>query len=397
MRRIISLLLLFIVTLTLTACENPIMSRHEINDLEFARSIAIDTAKSIPDGVRLTLASQRIKIGSGGSVGEKESSKISSEGRTMFEAVRNFSTYLGKRPFWGHLEFVLIGEEAAKKGIHNYLDFFARDHEVRMNINVFVMKGCCAEELMEKADRGDRLIFDRLNGLLNSLGGQSVSNPVNLIEVMYIQDMKCLSLYIPCVEMVNVTKGQDEDVIDVKMAGFAIFDEDKLAGYLDENMGRGLNLLRNKVKSGIYVVNTRKGSKVSLEIINSKTKFYPEIKDGNLSLKVKVNMESNIGEIDSNEDIFNNDTFIYLEQEQSRLVKQEIERVIEYAQKEIGLDFFSTALNFYRKYPIKWKKLYEKDWKTWFPKIKFSVEVKSKIRRTYDIREPNAVEGEGGK
>jgi len=102
------------------------------------------------------------------------------------------------------------------------------------------------------------------------------------------------------------------------MAGFAIFEKGKLVGFLDEDMGRGLNLLRNEMKSGIYVVNTPKGSKVSLEVINSKTKFYPEIKDGNLFLKVKVNMDSNIGEIDSNEDIFDNEVFTFLEQEQSR-------------------------------------------------------------------------------
>jgi spore germination protein KC len=391
----IRILILFIITMTFTACENPIIGRREINDLEFARSLAIDTSKTIPDGVMLTLASQRIKIGSGGSAGETESSKVSSEGQTMFEAVRNFSTYLDKRPFWGHLEYVVIGEEAAKKGIYKYLDFLSNDHEIRLNINVFVMKGGRAEELMERAERGDRFIFDRLKGLIDSVGGQSVTNPVNLIEIMYTQDMKCLSLYLPCVQMVDVTKGGEEQIMDIKMAGFAIFDEDRLAGYLDEDMGRGLNLLRNKMKSAIYVVNTQKGSKVSLEIINSRTKFYPEIKDGNLFLKVKVNIESNIGEIDSNEDIFHSEIFDYLEHEHSKLVKQEIERVIEYAQEETGLDFFGTAQSFYLKYPIKWKQLYKKDWKTWFPKIKFNVTVESKFRRTYDIREPNAVEGGG--
>ena len=99
MGRGIRILILFIITMTFTACENPIIGRREINDLEFARSLAIDTSKTIPDGVMLTLASQRIKIGSGGSAGETESSKVSSEGQTMFEAVRNFSTYLDKRPF----------------------------------------------------------------------------------------------------------------------------------------------------------------------------------------------------------------------------------------------------------------------------------------------------------
>ncbi|HQA57934.1 MAG TPA: Ger(x)C family spore germination protein [Acetivibrio sp.] len=395
MRKKILLSILLIFTLSFTACNTPPISRHEINDLEFIRSIAIDTSKSIPDGVRLTMASKRLDVSGGGSSGEKKSTKVSSEGRTMFEAVRNFSTFLDKKPFWGHLEYVVIGEEAAKKGIYNYLDFFARDHEVRMNIYVFIMKGCCAEDLMQKADRSDRFVFDRLKGLIHSMDGQSVSNPVNLIEVMYIQDLKALSLYIPCVEMVNVTGGEDEDVTDIKMAGFAIFEKGKLVGFLDEDMGRGLNLLRNEMKSGIYVVNTPKGSKVSLEVINSKTKFYPEIKDGNLFLKVKVNMDSNIGEIDSNEDIFDNEVFTFLEQEQSKGAKQEIDKVIDYAQKEIGLDFFSTAINFYRKYPIKWKEMYEKDWKNWFTKIKFTVEVESKIRRTYDIREPNAVEDDG--
>lgn len=397
MRRIMLFSVSFIMTINFTACKNIIIGRNEINELEFIRALAIDTSASTPGNIRLTLASQRVKTAGGKATEEKESSKVSSEGRTMFEASRNVSTFLDKRPFWGHLEYVVIGEEAAKEGINKYLDLLSRDHEIRMNINVFVMKGGRAEELMEKSDIDNRFVFDRLKGLLESVEGQSVSSPVNLIETMYIQDAKYLSLYLPCIRIISASDSGDEKSINIKMEGFALFDQDRLAGYLDGDMGRGLNWLRDKIKSTIIVVKTLGGSDVSLEVIKSRTRFYPKIKDGSLSLVVELKVDSNIGEVASTEDIFYSETFDYLEKEQSKIIKQEIERVIEFAQREIGLDFFETGRNFYRKYPIKWGDLYEKNWRTEFPKVKFDVVVESKIRRTYDIREPNGVQGGGRK
>lgn len=356
--------------------------------------MAIDTSPSKEGYVRLTLSAERVKSGGAGKSEEKSSTKIVSEGKTIFEAVRNFATYLDKRPFFGHLEYIIIGEEAAKEGINKYLDFFSRNHEIRLNLKVFILKGNRAEDLMEMAGSESKFVFDRLGGLFKNIDQLSVTNQVNLIEVMYILDIKYLSLYLPCIEMVKVSKGKKEDLplCDIKMAGFAIFDGDKLTSFLGDEMGRGLNYLRNKIEFGVITVKSPTGNDISLEIINSKTKLKPEIKNGKLVVNVQVRMSSNIGEIKHPEDIFNSNTIGYLEKEQEKVVQDEICKVIKYSQQEIGLDFFGAGKEIYHKYPIVWEDVYKRKWRNEFPKVRFNVFVDSRIKRTYDIEKPNALE-----
>lgn len=385
-----------ILLITFTGCKSITMSRHEIRDLEFIRAIAIDKSLSEEGYVRLTISSQRVSSKGDGQSEEKESITVYSEGRTVSEAMRNFNKYLEKEPFLGHLEYIVIGEEAARDGILKYIDFFSRDHEVRLNMNVFLMKSGRAEELMEKASSKGKFIFDKLGGLIKNRTEHSMTNIVNLIEVMYILDLEFLNLYIPCIEMVKVTKNENgpNSSMDVKMSGLAIFERDKLVGHLDDSMARGLNWLMDKIYSGIIVVNSQKGSKISLEIVDSKTKIQPEIKDDNLFVKVKVNVFSNIDEIQSSENIFNGETISFLERQQGQIVKEEIEKVIEYAQQEVGLDFFGIGGKFFHKYPIVWEDIYRKKWRAVFPEVKFEVTVNSSIRKTYDIKQPNAL-GDG--
>ncbi len=391
-QKVLSFLILFALLMSVTGCNLEFSGRTEMNKIEFIRAVGVDKSPDKEDAVRLTIATQSMKPGSGGGGGgqQKKSEILFSEGSTVFEAVRNFWNYMDKRPFWGHLEYIVIGEEAAKEGLLKYIDFFSRDPELRLNSKVYIAKGLNAGEVIKRGNSRDKFVFDRLEGINENQWGQSVSSVVDLMETMYILDNEFLSLYVPSIKLAKFTNGEQDtnETMDIVLGGFALFRGDKLMDYLDDKMGRGLNWLRNKVKSGVIIVKSPKGKDVSLEIIDSNTKLNPEIINGELTVIVKVEMSSNIGEIRSSEDIFIGKTLEDLENQQKQIIKDEIESVIKYAQ-ERGTDFFSTATAVYHKYPIKWEDSYEKNWKETFSDIKFNVIVDSKINRTYDIRQPN--------
>src|SRR5690606_31893960 len=122
-------------SIVMTGCKIVFPSPTQIQDIEFIRAVGIDKAPG--DKVKLTIATQRIVSGGGGGGSEQKISEIvRSEGRTGFEAARNFWGYSETRQFFVHFEYILIGEEAAKDGILNYLVFFARDPETRLNLDV---------------------------------------------------------------------------------------------------------------------------------------------------------------------------------------------------------------------------------------------------------------------
>ncbi len=72
------------------------------------------------------------------------------------------------------------------------------------------------------------------------------------------------------------------------MHRYAVFKEDKLYDFLDDEFSRGINWVRNIIGSGVILVNAPDGKKVSLEIIDSKTKITPYMDENGISSTIKV-------------------------------------------------------------------------------------------------------------
>lgn len=374
----------------LSGCKLSFIGYTQINRVEFIRAVGVDKSAD-GENIHLTIANQRVMTsGGGGGSEQKQSDILFSEGETLFEALRNFWSFMDRRPFMGHLEYVLIGEEAAKEGILNYLDLFTRDPEIRLSLNVFIVKGTNASEIIKLGNTSGKFVFDRLQGIQENKWGMSLINNVDLMETMYILDTEYLSLYIPCVKLSKHSEGVAElesKEMDISLEGFAIFDRDKLAAFLEKDMARGLNWLKNKVESGVVVIKSPKGKKVSLEIIESNRRIKPAMDNGELNIRVEIEVRSHVAEIQSEEDIFKAEIIDYLEEQQERIIKDEVGNVIKFAQ-ERGLDCFGIGDAVFYKYPNEWEDLYEKNWRDVFSKIEFDIVVNSQITRTYDIKQP---------
>lgn len=387
-KTIIALCCVLIISFVLTGCKISFQGATQIKDIEFIRAVGIDTAPD--EKMRLTIATQRIIAGGGrGESEQKQSEILHSEGETGFEAVRNFWSFTEKRPFFGHLEYLLIGEEAAREGLLKYMDFFTRDPEVRLNLNVFIVKGSEASEVIRQGNTRDKFVFDRLEGIKRHHWGLSMITEVDLMEVMYILDAEFLSLYVPCVKLVKKTEstgGMDEGM-DLALEGFAVFKGDRLAGYLEREMARGLNFLKNNVKSGVINVQWEDGDMVALEIISTNRKIKPYMENDELYMDVNIKMNCNIAEIQSKTSIFDDESIEYLQTRLEEVIKNEVKKVVDLAQ-EMKLDFFGAADAFLHKYPCKWEDIYEKNWSDIFSDIKFNITVDSHVSRTYDIKQP---------
>ncbi len=380
-----ALFLLILFMLTLTGCKLSFLGMTEMNRNEFIRVVGID---KLDDRIKATIVTEDFAPKEGGSDQQEQFQVKSAEGRTVFEALRNFGKFTDKRPFWGRVEYLLIGEEAGKDGILKYIDLFCRDPEIRLNLEVFIVKGASAQEAIEKTNGESKFIYDNLKGITENQWGESIFQKVDLIEAMYILDCEYLSLYLPCIHLLPPNDINQEKSLDIAAEGFSIFDGDKLVLHAHQELGRGLNWLRNNIKSGVIIVKSPNGANISLEIIDNNTKIEAKIIDGDLNMIVKVDMSSNIDEIHSSENIFTGDIIEDLERQQGEVIKNEITQIIKYAQQH-KTDFFGTADVVLRKFPILFEDQYRDNWNEVFSDIKFDVIVYSNIARTYDIKEPN--------
>lgn len=386
MKKLLKLPILFILFFMLTSCSQLMSNRSEIDRIFNTRIIAID--KLDENKVLYTITTKTAVSGSQVKQGNSVSSEILvSEGTTVFEAARNMAAYAYKRPHYGHTEFIIFGEDTAKDGILQYLDFISRNQEFRYNAKIYIVQGDSANSFIKKVATGNIFLADRLSIIEDNSFALSKSGKVTLAEALFIFSKNNVSTFLPVLFIVPSKSGEDsaKGTYDINLKSYAVFKEDKLSAFLDEELSRGVNWIKNRIQSGTILVDAPDKKKVSLDIIQNKTSIKPYLDENGLQCTISIKFNSNIAEILSKEDIFNKESLDYLKQQQENQVKKEVEKILSYAQEK-NMDIFGLVSNFSIKYPMMKNELRE-NWLKLFPEIKFNVEVDSKINRTYLINE----------
>ncbi len=392
MKKIMRLITVCLMIIHISGCEKIIRERAEIEEHLFIRTVGLDKADH-EDCVNMTIISKIVEAGATAEATRKQAYIVTEEGRTLFEANRKFNAVASKDVFWGHLQYIIIGEAAAKEGLSKYLDFIIRDHETRLTPNVLIVRGVTAREAIEKINTKEFIVSDRLKSLFENHDELSISEDMVLAEIIHLMDHDYTSVYIPCIQLVHRTPWEEimeelggKKEYDPMLAGYAVFKEGKLIGYLTEHLSRGLNWVNDKVEGGVIVVEDDRGNQISLEIIDAKVKKIPKIKEDNLSIIIEVEMSSNIVDYEGKEDIFKEEALKDLENKQEKVISEEIEKAIEYA-KENGVDILGIGDAVFHKYPVEWN-AYKDNWQEdAFKEVPIRVSVKSKINRSYVIKE----------
>jgi len=216
----------------------------------------------------------------------------------------------------------------------------------------------------------------------------SKSEEMKIHELMRFLDIHHASARIPCIYLVDRDKEREKKIKDIDTCGYAIFSDLKLVGFIDTDISRGLNLITNTVNSSIVAVKDMTGQDVSLEIINSKTEVIPFFNGDNLErILLKTKVVSNLGEIQSQIDFANESYISYIESRQSEVLKNEMEEVLKKV-LEFRSDCLEICDRIRLKRPLKWRKIEDK-WMQIFPNIKFDIQVESKVKGTYELKEPS--------
>lgn len=383
-KKIIIGLMLTVTVFLLTGCMFP--SKASIELSEDIPVVGIDEE----DGqVKLTITTLTIQpVAEEGSEEPQKVEVYTAKGETVFDAVRNFHSYTDKDIFWGHMEFVIVGEETAKKGITGYLDFFIRDHETNLTASVIVAQGSTAEEFIKKTKIPRVTLSDYLQSLFTDVGSMSESSEVSLIHYMCLVNCDWENLYLPCIQLVNVLEKskEEEDIKDVQLNGYAIFNDQEFTGIANGKLARGINWMINEISSGIIVAKDPQGEKISLEIIDGGSEIETDFSGDEPTAKIKVQFSTNIGDYKGVEDIFKKDIIDYIVADQERIVKKEIEDTLAFLQKNKS-DVIHLGDKLNHKYPVKTKDLLA-DWDKIFSNMEITVEVESRINRIYEIKAP---------
>ncbi len=334
----------------------------------------------------------------GGKEGEEQIKYklFTTEGKTLFEADNMLHQVMEKRPSWYHAKYVILGEEAAKKDIDKLFSFFIEDDETRLLYRTALIKGMNAKEFLQQANTGKESLADYLDTLFGSVGKTGKSRELHLINYAAQRDVHWVSFYMPVLELYknpSLSAGQQggggggdssgERPYLITLDGFALFNEDRLTGFLSGDISRGLNIITNDIKHSVISIHDWQGNNVGLEIMECSSHIEPYFDP--LSATIKVSFQSNLVEYDKVNPLIEDD-IKYLERKQSELICYEVSQAVKRMQ-ELKTDPARIMDAFYHKDPVKWQGIKD-GWRDIFSDLEITIEVDSRIMNTYEFLNP---------
>ncbi len=341
---------------------------------------------------------------------------IQSIGDTISDAGRNTTLQFDRRMYLPHNSVVIFGEEFAKRGIGDFMDFFSRDNEERETSYMVVAKGAKAYEVMGINGGLSNSAGDYLVKLIENFKRNAKTRSLPVFEFFRYYYDTSTGPILGVVEKVEkkeinketskqITQETKEKVIEkyvLDVSGGAAFKEDILIGYYSGDEMIGFNFIVDELEEGLMVFETpkelsdkssyigREGRLTVMEILKSKTKKDIKIIDGEIQLAIDVKLRGGLREETRGVDLSNSEIIEALEKACSEKVKEHIKMTMEKAQKEFKHDNFSIGALIHRKYPEEWRKIYN-DWQNIFPKISYTVNVETEIQRTGLVSTPSNI------
>ncbi|MDK2801874.1 MAG: Ger(x)C family spore germination protein [Oscillospiraceae bacterium] len=311
--------------------------------------------------------------GSGGQTAidtSKQNSKvITTEGKTIGEAMSKADLKQGKKIFYGHNRLIILGESSAKKGLENVISFFNTDAQSKSDVGMLVVKGDANEILNAKITQGI-LPAETIEKIVRNAEDTGQSFQVRFYDVAKNYKSTTNSVSIPVIKLEDAEDNSGEkkeeesasseksegDSKVISMDGISVFLDGRLKTYIDQENTRAIQILLQKFKSSVVVSESDSIGTSSVEIFKSQIKINPRIKNGDMSVDIIVKTDGIVKEIVVPEDR-EVPVFEYKDIEDSLedVIKDEIDNVLYLTLKENNIDIFNFMDRIKQKYPSYWK------------------------------------------
>lgn len=379
--KVLTVVLCLLSVLVLPGCWN----RHELDTLAIVMGVGIDKPAKAGE-VQMTaqiIKAEMLKEPDTGTDngGEKPYWNTQSQGKTVFEAVRGFTHQSSRKLFFQHNQVLVFSKEIANEGVQKYIDFFVRDHETRLNVWTLVSKDK-AGDIFGVQPELETTSAQNIAALVSDQAATSQSSMVNLKDFLNRLMSKSAAPIAPLIEIKEV-----EQEKTLFISGTAVFKKDKMVGELNQTETRGLLWAINKVKSGIIVVKSPGGDgKVSMEIIEAKTKITPKIKDRKIQMRIKIEEEGNLSDQSGKENLTLPPAIAALQKQEEEAIRKEVLAAWTKA-RQYQADIFGFGDLLHEHYPQQWEKL-EAEWDKELANVSVEVQVDAKLHLSGKINKP---------
>lgn len=367
-KKIITVILIICICISFSSCWDYV----GLNEIGITTGVAIDK-----EGDKYKLTLEVVDLVKSNKEKGTTPLYVECEGKTVLEAVRNSKSISATKMFWGHIAVIIISEQIAQEeGILKCLEIFQRDAEPRETINIIISQEKTAKDLIMAQG-----LTTALNALeLRDIVAEDHSVTSKTGDVQFYQAIDVLNkqgreLVLPAFRIIK-----NDDFSTGQSNGVALFNQDKLIGYLSPEDTFFYLFVINEIKGGVFSVQLEEDKEDStvFEINGSKTKMDYEYDEEKDKFKIIIEIDTNvfIAQRRSMQDTYNQKEIEKIQKEAGEYLEENIKSVIKKVQTEYDSDIFAFGNLIYRKNPKLWDKVSD-NWGKYFKETE--VEIKSNI------------------
>ncbi|OZB98751.1 Ger(x)C family spore germination protein [Paenibacillus sp. XY044] len=346
--------------------------RTEVNDLALIMAAGMDAAPNgkVELSVQIYTPSQSSSSSEGGmtSFGNGGDMVIvkSATGIDLAEAAQRLQEEMPRKVFWGHSEVFIAGEELAKRGILDQVDFLFRHPQPREHAYFFVSKGK-AKSILSINTRMERDSAETLRELTVLSGGMGVT----LKDLSGMLTGRSKAAIVPLIGR-KEDDGEGSNTYPY-INGAAVLIMGKMTGQYKGEAKRYVQIIRNELKSTTVTFPVQKskgedGGVMSVHLIKCHTHLIPTIRRNQWSITVRVQGEASVLQNESHVNVMLPNEIPQLEQQLNKEIESKVKETFRQIQEESHADVFGTADAFWRKYPKRWTKEQAR-WDEIFPEV----------------------------
>lgn len=331
MKKIIILLITLLIT---TGC-----SYQEINDLAIVSTLGID----IKDNEYI-LTAQIMDIKKSENSPDPTTIIYTSSGKTISEAVRNFSTKYPKSIYLGHVELVVLGETIIQNDMDVVLDFFLRSPYANPFAQLIVTKNTSANKLLnpEVEKESSFPSVDIISNLKEATKKEGTEKEITIMEFFKEYIEPGIDPALPILEIdEKVTKKQSNSTF----RNLASFKNNVINESLDKNQAVAYNTINNNYYD-IVINIPYKNEIISTIVFNPKSKIEVDTKN-NVKVNISIKLESRVGESHKNIELLSKKVTDELEKITEDLIQKNVNSLLDYC-KKYNVDLLGIKNNIYK-------------------------------------------------
>lgn len=161
--------------------------------------------------------------------------------------------------FFGHVDQLLLGEGLARQGVRPVLDYFAQNVELSLGARLWLIRGTEAGRAV--ASGGEKGVDARLATLQND-GKLGAAPRTRTVGEVYTDLLERGSAFVPALTLAEDTLTE---------YGYGVFRGDRLAGALEGEAARGLELLAGQLTAEI-VEEEQEGNRISVRLNSARVR-----------------------------------------------------------------------------------------------------------------------------